>query len=201
MERMKLLGEHGWGSVLVESQLVLYGLEHDYERVGDLFESEKARRRVADFNPLSQVPTLVLPDGSVMSESAAITLYLADLTGSDRLVPPPGDPSRAKFLRWLIFLVTNVYPTVKHEAARQGFRDEVGAYAKRLYSIVDAAAGSPWFLGERFSAIDIYICAMTRWRPGRAWFAENAIARAADDLPELAAVWQRNFGDAGAAPS
>src|SRR5690606_2535911 len=189
------------GSVLVESQLVLYGLEHDYERVGDLFESEKARRRVADFNPLSQVPTLVLPDGSVMSESAAITLYLADLTGSDRLVPPPGDPSRAKFLRWLIFLVTNVYPTVKHEAARQGFRDEVGAYAKRLYSIVDAAAGSPWFLGERFSAIDIYICAMTRWRPGRAWFAENAIARAADDLPELAAVWQRNFGDAGAAPS
>lgn len=211
MGRMKLLGEHGWGSVLVEAQLVLYGIEHDFERVGDLFESAEARRRVAAFNPLSQVPTLVLPDGTVMTESAAITLYLAEVAASDLLVPPPGDATRARFLRWLIFLVTNVYPTytyaddpsrfVKHEAARQGFRDEVGAYAKRLYSIVDTAADAPWFLGARFSALDIYICTMTRWRPGPAWFAENAprlsaIARAADALPELAAVWQRNFGDA-----
>src|SRR5690606_41911829 len=104
---MKLLGEHGWGSVLVEAQLVLYGIEHDFERVGDLFESAEARRRVAAFNPLSQVPTLVLPDGTVMTESAAITLYLAEVAASDLLVPPPGDATRARFLRWPIFLGTN----------------------------------------------------------------------------------------------
>src|SRR5690606_19883247 len=111
MARMKLYGEHGWGSVLIEAQLAWYGLEHDFERVGDLFESEDARRRLEKINPVAQYPALVLPDGSLMTESAAITLHLADVTGSNTLVPPPGDGERPQFLRWLLFLVANVYPT------------------------------------------------------------------------------------------
>jgi GST-like protein len=43
---------------------------------------------------------------------------------------------------------------------------------------------------------------MTRWRPGRQWFAENApqlhsIATRTDAIPELQAVWSRNFPEAG----
>jgi GST-like protein len=57
----------------------------------------------------------------------------------------------------------------------------------------------PWALGERFSALDIYIAAMTHWRPRRPWFEQHcpklfSVARAADALPRLAPVWARNFG-------
>ena len=202
-----LWGRPGWGSALVEAQLDWYGLPFAYETVGDLFKDPDAKARLEKVNPLAQVPTLVMPDGTVMSESAAITLLLADVTGSDALVPAPGSPERAAFLRWLVFLVANIYPTftyaddparfVSVNAARDPFRAATDAYAQRLWRQVESAAGAPWFLGERFSALDIYIGVMTRWRPRRGWFeAETprlfAIARKTDQRPELKETWRRN---------
>lgn len=203
-----LYGRPGWGSAIVEAQLALYGLPVRLEDVGDLFDSDEARDRVRPVNPLAQVPALVLPDGTPMTESAAITLHLADRTGRDDLVPGPQAPERAAFLRWLVFLVANIYPTftyadiptrfVKDAQAADGFLEAVNTHARRLWGIVEGAAGTPWFLGERFSAIDIYLAVMTRWRPGPAWFAENApllagaAARAAD-LPAVAPVIARHF--------
>ena len=206
----KLYGRAGWGSAIVEAQLVWYGLPFSFEPVDDLFKSPDARARLEKVNPLAQVPTLVMPDGTVMSESAAITLLLAEIAGSDSLVPAPGAPERAKFLRWLVFTVANIYPTftyaddparfVTGEAAQKAFRDNVDAYAIRLWRMMEDAAKGPWFLGERFSALDIYIAVMTCWRPRRAWFAENtprlsAVALAAEAEPKLADVWARNFAD------
>mgnify|MGYP006204951633 CR=1 FL=1 len=82
--RYTLWGRPGWGSALVEAQLDWYGLPFAYETVGDLFKDPDAKARLQKVNPLAQVPTLVMPDGSVMSESAAITLLLADVTGLPR---------------------------------------------------------------------------------------------------------------------
>jgi GST-like protein len=207
MGKMRLFGEPGWGSAIVEAQLDWYGLEHDFERVGNLFESAEGRQRLSAVNPLAQVPTLVLADGTVLTESAAITLHLAESTASDSLVPRVGDAARLPFLRWLVFLVANVYPTytygddpkrfVDGAEAQQSFRAHVDAYAKKLYSQVEAEAGAPWVLGERFSALDIYICVMTRWRPKREWFAANtprlaSIAARTEQVPKLAACWRRN---------
>jgi GST-like protein len=204
----KLFARPGWGSVLVEAQLAWYGMPFAIEEVGDLLGVAAAREPLARINPVAQVPTLLLPDASVMTESAAITLYLAEVACDDELVPVPGDSLRPQFLRWLIFLVANIYPTftyadvparfVTGEAAQTAFRDSVDRYAAQLWGLVDAEAKGPWFLGERFSALDIYIAAMTRWRPRRAWFAQHCtslhtIAGRADALPRLAAVWQRNF--------
>jgi GST-like protein len=202
-----LYGRAGWGSTIVEAQLVWYGLPFAFEPVGDLFKSPEARARLEKVNPLAQLPTLVMPDGSVMSESAAITLLLADITGQDSLVPAPGTPERAKFLRWLIFLVANIYPTftyaddparfVSVNTARDPFRAATNAYAQKLWRMVESEAGSPWMLGARFSALDIYAGVMTRWRPKRGWFEVEtprlaAIVRAVDELPKLAPVWARN---------
>lgn len=204
----KLIGRPGWGSVMVEAQLAWYGLDYTVENIDDLFKSAQAREDLAKLNPLAQLPTLILPNGEVMTESAAITLYLADATGSTELVPAPTEPTRAKFLRWLVFIVANIYPTftyaddparfVPGEESQKGFRGNVDAYARKLWGIMDADAGQPWFLGNRLSAVDIYIAAMTHWRPKRAWFAANAprlhaIATAGDALPKLQAVWSRNY--------
>jgi GST-like protein len=208
MSGYKLYGHAGWGSALVEAQLVWYGLPFAFEDVGNLFTSADARAKLAVINPLAQVPTLVLPDGSIMTESVAITLLLADIAGKESLVPAPQAKERAKFLRWLVFLVANIYPTFTYaddparfvalEDARKPFREAVDAYAQKLWRQVEAETGNPWFLGERFSALDIYLAIMTRWRPRRGWFeAETprlfALARRADQVPELAEVWKRNF--------
>jgi GST-like protein len=144
-----------------------------------------------------------------MTESAAITLHLAEASARDDFVPPPGHAARAQFLRWLVFLVANVYPTFTYadepkrfvpgnEEAAKLFEQTVQEYRKRLWLMVAPAAGAPWFLGERFSALDIYVAVMTHWRPGRQWFEEHApalaaIARRAAGLQVLDGVWRRNF--------
>ncbi|TMJ21695.1 MAG: glutathione S-transferase family protein, partial [Alphaproteobacteria bacterium] len=208
MAGYKLWGRAGWGSTLVEAQLVWYGLPFSFEPVGDLFKEPDARAKLETVNPLAQVPTLILPNGAVMSESAAITLLLADISGQDSLVPKPDAPERAAFLRWLVFIVANIYPTftyaddparfVSINAARDPFRAATDAYAQRLWRQAETAARAPWFLGERFSALDIYVSVMTRWRPKRGWFEIEtprlfAIARRTDLKPELAEVWKRNW--------
>ena len=208
MADYKLWGRAGWGSTIVEAQLVWYGLPYTFEAVEDLFRTPDADAKLKKVNPLAQVPTLVLPSGEVMSESAAITLLLADITGRDSLVPLGDARERGKFLRWLVFIVANIYPTftyaddpsrfVSVNAARDPFRAATDAYAQRLWKQVEIAARTPWFLGERFSALDIYVSVMTRWRPKRGWFESEtpklfAIARRADLKPELVAVWKRNW--------
>src|SRR5688572_18628341 len=209
MAKMRLFGEPGWGSAIVEAQLVWYGLDYDFERVGDLFKpaDADARARLAAANPLAQIPTLVLADGTVLTESAAITLLLAERMEQDSLVPRAGDAARAPFLRWLVYLVANVYPTytygddpkrfVDGDDAQRSFNDHVENYRKKLYTLLEGAAGAPWFLGERFSALDLYLRVMNRWRPKREWFAAHtprlaAIADRAEQLPQLAACWRRN---------
>lgn len=206
--RYVLHGNPGWGSAIVEAQLACYGLPVELQDTGNLFASEAARQRLQPLNPLAQVPVLVLPDGQVMTESAAITLHLADLTGRDDLVPGPAAAERAAFLRWLVFLVANIYPTftyadeparfVRTAGAEAAFAEELGRYAQRLWTAVEAAAGAPWFLGTRFSALDIYLVVMTRWRPRRAWFAEHAprlhaIALRGEQQAALAPMLARNF--------
>ena len=208
MSDYKLYGRAGWGSTLVEAQLAWYGLPFTFEPVDDLFKSPEARAKLEKVNPLAQVPTLVMPDGSIMSESAAITLLLADLTAKDSLVPATNAKERGKFLRWLVFIVANIYPTFTYAddpsrfisltAARDPFRAATDAYAQKLWRQIDGEVGSPWFLGDRFSALDIYLDVMSRWRPKRGWFETEtphlfAIARRTDQVPELAPVWKRNF--------
>ena len=206
--KLKLYGELGWGSTIVEAQLAWYGFDYDVEYVGDVFKSAEARQRLESVNPLAQVPTLVLADGTAMTESAAITLLLAETANDDSLVPRAMDPLRPAFLRWLIFVVANVYPTytyaddparfVEAVEARQRFRDAVDRYACRLYSLLERQAGQPWFFGTKFSALDLYVTVMTRWRPRRPWFAEHAprlfaIATKSEAVDRLAAVWRKNF--------
>lgn len=205
MSEYLLFGKPGWGSAIVEAMLELAGVPYRVEPV-DPLEPSPARERMAKLNPLVQVPTLLLPDGKVMTESAAIALYLADQVPG--LAPPAGSPDRAAFLRWLVYLVAAIYPTftygdwperyVSDPIAAKAFRARTDAVRQDNWRQVEsAAAATPWFLPGEFSALDIYIRMMTTWRPRRAWFQANcpklhAIALAADAEPRLVAVWARN---------
>lgn len=197
---MKLYGMPHWGSDIVEYQLALYGLDYQFAETGNLFDDLSAEDALRASNPLRQVPTLVLDDGTVMTESAAITLLLADMTGRDDFVPGPETGERAAFLRWLVFIVANIYPTYTYadvpsrfialEEAQAPFAGAVHDYARKLYGVLEEAVVEPWFLGDRFSALDIYVAVMTRWTPGRDWHSANsprlmAITARVEGLPEL----------------
>jgi GST-like protein len=201
----------GWGSAIVEAQLAFYGLPHDLVAVGDTYDDPAARERLKSINPLAQGPTLVLDDGQVITESAAMTLLLADLAASTALVPGPGEAERAAFLRWLVYLVAAIYPCFAFgdvptrfvsEAEADAYKARVNATMMDLWRVMEAEAarrGGPWFLGARMTAVDVYIMVMVHWRPGLRWFGAEtpqlaAIAARAAALPAFAQVVQRNFG-------
>ena len=208
MKAHRLLGCKGCGSTIVECAFALAGVPLDYEEV-DYSPDSPTRSRLLEVNPLGQVPALVLPDGQVLTESLAIVHYLDDLAPGAGLVPPKGDAARLAFHRWSVFIVAALYPTwtygddppkwVPDPHGAEQLRESTDRHRKTLWLQVEAAARSPWFLGERFSAIDLYVAAMTRWRPGRKWFAANApklvaIAERTSATAGVADVIERNFG-------
>ena len=205
MTRMTLYGAPGWGSTIVEAMLAVADIPYDFVDVEGFDRPGSARDRLIALNPLAQVPTLVLADGTVMTESAAIALLLAELAPDAPLAPPPGAPERPHFLRRLIWLVANVYPTFTYAdyperwtTDADGLVASVMDHRKRLWRQFEAEIGAPYVLGERLSALDIYVTAMVNWRPGRAWFDANcpriaAVADAALTHPAIAAVMARNF--------
>lgn len=129
-------------------------------------------------NPAGEVPALVLPDKTVVTESAAICLTVAEAHDLHTLVPPAGDPARPTFLRWLFFLTASVQATYKRfyypervatdPAARPQIRDQALLSLNALWRVVDdhLAAGGPFMLGPRFSLLDIYVAMLVDWYPG-----------------------------------
>jgi GST-like protein len=80
----------------------------------------------AQVNPLRQVPALVLPNGELMTESAAILVHLADSHPASRLSPALADASRPAFLRWMSFVSAQIYGLiwVTDDPLRLAPRDE-----------------------------------------------------------------------------
>jgi GST-like protein len=181
---MELIGSLGCGSMIVEMALALAGLPCTMTDVAYLHPGP-ARDRLLSLNPLGQVPTLVLDDGTVMTESAAILLYLNGLAPASGLIPPAGAPGRAAFLNRLILLVAAVYPTFTYgddpakwtapgEAA-DTLRARTDAARETLFLAWESTAGAgPFAAGAHISALDLYLLPMTYWRPRRAWFAAHA---------------------------
>jgi GST-like protein len=201
-----LITAKGGGGLIVEAAYAVAKVPLAIDDVSwDDVGPESAR--LTKLNPLGQVPTLVLADGRVMTESAAILLQLAERAPKAKLAPPPSDPLRAPFLRWLTFLVAAVYPTFTYgDAPARWVGDDAGpklrastdAHREKLLRFLDTeVAGAPWFLGARFSAIDLYLAVMRMWRPGAAWWREhapklNAIAERCEKLPPVARAFARN---------
>ena len=76
--------------VAVSMQLLDIGFEHANWSIGRDFE------RIRQHSALGRVPTLVLDDGEVLSESAAILDYLDDRVGPGRALLPSGGAARRR---------------------------------------------------------------------------------------------------------
>jgi glutathione S-transferase len=169
----KLYGRSGSGSLAVQVALEEVGAR--YERIWVGREaSDVAEFRV--INPAGRVPALMLPDGTVMFESAAMLLHLAQSYPQSPLAPQPGTTRHAKFLQWMVFLSANVYEAALriYYSQRYSTRGEADAEAIRQRGIEDFCTHlalvsqglGPYVLGADYSIADAYLYMLASWCPG-----------------------------------
>ena len=205
---IELYGAQASGSIAVEAALTLIGLPYKLIE-GATWAQESARERVAPINAMRQVPTLILPGGEVMTESAAILIDLADRHPAARLAPSLEDPRRRQFLRWMVYVSSAIYslhwikPDVRRIGAPESVRDAVvDAVHERIafcWQNMDAQlTPRRYLLGDELTVLDLYVTVVSRFGPWRQKFYAVAprmapVVRRVDADPRLAEFWARRF--------
>ena len=113
-----LYGAPGSGATAVHAALTLIGLPVEVVDVAP-WEGEAERRKLAPVNPLRQAPSLVLPSGEVMTESAAILLWLGDRHPEAGLALAIDDPLRSQYLRWMVYVPAAIYSMYYEKGRRE----------------------------------------------------------------------------------
>lgn len=206
---LTIFGCKGCGSVVIEVACELLGEPYEVREVepwtpGPALDALRAQ------NPLAQVPTVVLDDGTVMTESAAILLWLFDRHPQSSFAPAPGDAKRPVFLRWLVFFVASIYPMytvgdfparwVKDEVAQKQLKEASIQRTLDCWRILEQSLSPAAFLlGDELSILDVYAAMVSRWRPGRERIGEvaprcMAAAARAEAHPVVARIFDKNFG-------
>ncbi|MER8436718.1 glutathione S-transferase family protein [Mesorhizobium sp. M1312] len=169
----KLYTRPNTGGFVVEAALALAGVPFDQINVP---KSDPPDQAFLDISPLNQVPVLILPDGSSMTESAAICILLAERHPEAALAPAPNSPDRADFLRWMTFMSSVIYSAdLRFFYAHRYTADPGGVEAvkqaaisemDRGFAILDAALESrEWLVGDRLTLADIYLVMLVAWHP------------------------------------
>lgn len=160
-------------------------------------------------NPRKQVPVLIHPDGTTITESTAILVHLADSHPGAGLIPAPGSSTRAFHDRWLAFFQANVYEAMLRETFARRYisnpdhAPEVAEAARdfiaRHFALYEQALSDdgPFLFGQRFQVVDILVWLLVWWEE-RAQLARDCprvlrLWEAAGERPHLAAVAARHF--------
>jgi glutathione S-transferase len=118
-------------------------------------------------NPMGKVPALKHGE-AIVSEAAAICLYLAEAFPEAGLNVPVGDVQRGQFLKWLFFAPSCIEPAVldvafpRKENAPRGAVG-YGDFETVMNVVADAVREGPYILGERFTAADVVIGSQLGW--------------------------------------
>ena len=105
-----LYGMQGSGAAAVEAALALARVPYRVVATAT-WERNAAYDDLLKVNPLGQVPTLVLPDGTAISESAAILIHLGLAHPASGLLPADA-AGRARVLRGLVYIAANCYAAI-----------------------------------------------------------------------------------------
>jgi glutathione S-transferase len=113
-------------------------------------------------NPMGKVPAIRHGD-TIVTEAAAVCAYLADAFPEARLAPPPGNPLRGPYYRWLFFVSGPLEQAWTNRAA--GFvvppeRERMMGYG-RFETVIDvleaAVSRAKYVVGDSFTAADVYL--------------------------------------------
>lgn len=202
----RLINRVGSGGFVTEAALALAEAPYELEELDSkpgtpLPDSFRAT------NPWRQVPTLILPDGSTLTETAATLIHIAACFPDKGLAPPPGTPEHAAFLRWMIFTNVNVYEAVLRRSYPSRYTtDPDGLEATQAAAIArmgDALAvlenaidPGPFLLGGSMSVADIYVAMLFVWFRGTIDAPRlTAMTESVRQHPVVGPIWRRHFGD------
>ena len=204
----KLYGTLQTGTCAAHAALVEAGATFELIEVSTR-DKEHLGEDYRRINPRQQVPSLGLPDGSVMTEGPAILMHIADAHPGACLAPPPSSSQRAQHDRWLMFFAVNVYEGELRKLFGGRYTDDpdgapavqraAASYVERHHQIFEASLGAgPYFLGEQFTVLDIYVWMLTQWMDG-AWLREhcpklNTLSGHVMKRPKIEPIHRDNFG-------
>lgn len=197
----RLYNRLGSGGFAVEAALVYGGVDHTLELV-DSPPSTPMPEHFRAINPWNQVPALITQDGTLITETGAILIWLA--ARHPDLGPQSGSDEHGAFVRWIVFLSANIYEGVLRQTypERFGAEDTVKVVARaardrnqQAFELIEAALdGRETLVGDAISAADIYTAMLTAWhRDLSALPRVTALAEKVAGHPAIAPIWQKNF--------
>jgi GST-like protein len=204
-----LYGAKGSGSAAIEVALERCGIEYQLVRAAT-WEPDSNLAALKRVNPLQQIPTLVLPDATVVSESAAILIYLGQ-TNTNAGLLPKNNSDLARVLRGLVFIPANCYAAVsisdyperwttdENEVAAKHVRAAARAQLHRHWEIfADTFPASPYLNGATPGALDYLAAVVSKWSGTRAHlkahrpaFLETLLR--IESHPQVASVFARHW--------
>jgi GST-like protein len=201
-------GAKGSGSVAVEAALTLLDLPYEVAESAVLAE-RRNDTALAKVNPMRQVPALVSPTGEVVTETAAILIWLADDHPEARLSPTMASAARPSFLRWMVFVSCDIHglswirddPSrlVSDAASQSEANARTADRRAECWRIMDSQVDpARYILGDDLSVLDLYVAVTSRWGPRRRRFYDVApkmasVVRRVDREPRLARLWAERF--------
>ena len=131
-------------------------------------------RDPANLHPDGKVPAL-LHDEALVSESAAVALYLTDLHPEANLGAPVGSPDRAAYVTWLAWTAGEMEPAFwsRISGAAESDPNAKARYDAVIARLLTALATGPYLMGDRFTAVDVMIASALAW--GREYVPESAL--------------------------
>ena len=206
-----LYGKKGSGSATTQIALEMVGAPYRVVETAS-WEPNDAFQELLQVNPLGQIPTLVLPDGSVLSESAAILMHLGSVYADSGLLPR--DPSaRAQAVRGMVFIAANCYAAISvidfperwcaDADNDDAVKDRIRAGARvRLHKhwemFADLFPAGPYLGGEELGALDIHAAVVSKWSGARKHLEAHrpelyAALMRIESHPKVAAVFAEHW--------
>jgi GST-like protein len=212
-DELVLYGAKSSGSAAIE--MALAWVKQPYRVVtAATWEPKSALKELRRANPLQQVPTLALPDGAVLTESAAILIHLGLTHPKSGLLPK--DPAeRAQVIRALVYIAANCYsqisisdyperwlPEAKKpavEALRTGARAQLHRawvmFADQFHVNTSKEGG---LFGEDLTAADLLAVVVSRWSGARQFLMRRrpkflAALKRIEKHPRVAPVFDRHW--------
>ncbi len=122
---------------------------------------------INEINSKGYVPALVLDNGELLTENAALLPYIADLNPAAQLAPANGTLERYRLTEWLAYINSEVHksfsPLFTPNASEDTKQHARANLTKRLGWLADRLGSKPYLMGERFSVADAYLFVVLSW--------------------------------------
>jgi glutathione S-transferase len=172
---------HAPNSRSAGARVLLEELGADYDlHVLNFKKNEQREPAYLAINPMGKVPAVRHGD-ALVTEQAAVYMYLADLYPDAGLAPALDDPLRGPYLRWMVYYGSSFEPAVIDKALKREPAPlsmcPYGDYDTMLATLTQQLRAGPYLLGERFTAADVL------WGTALGWTTSFKLVPA---LPEIA---------------